>query len=290
MMIQEDMFNPVPDDTKLPEIKDLIAKGAIFFCNSSAGKDSQRMYIYLNELVPHEQLVVVHADLGEVEWPGVIDHINNTIEHDLNVVKANKTFFEMVRSRGMFPSPRWRQCTSDIKRQPLMKFIRNYMKGVDSTIAVNCTGVRAAESNNRAKQAEFEINASETVFKRVKRTVYNWKPIFNLSDDEVYDGIYAAGQRPFWAYGKRGELNERLSCVLCIMGSVKDLRHGARENPELYKKYVELEKEINHTMFMNGKNKLWLEDKVGIKVSDLLPVRKTQNSKPTLGSLKLAVV
>ena len=42
--------------------------------NSSGGKDSQCMTILLSRLVPREQLLVVHAPLGEVEWPGVVRH------------------------------------------------------------------------------------------------------------------------------------------------------------------------------------------------------------------------
>ena len=32
------------------------------------------MYNYLRRLVPFNQIVVVHADLGEIEWEGVKDH------------------------------------------------------------------------------------------------------------------------------------------------------------------------------------------------------------------------
>ena len=33
------------------------------------------MTILLARIVPRDQLVVVHAPLGEVEWPGTIEHI-----------------------------------------------------------------------------------------------------------------------------------------------------------------------------------------------------------------------
>ena len=43
--------------------------------NSSAGKDSQAMLDYVAELADHAKLsrarlIVAHADLGRVEWPG----------------------------------------------------------------------------------------------------------------------------------------------------------------------------------------------------------------------------
>lgn len=261
----------------LDVIRTLIAQGAIFYCSHSGGKDSQAMYSYLKNLVPFNQLVVVHADLGVVEWGGVQGHIEDTIDHRMNVVSAvtkdgqPKTLLSMAKQRGMWPSSAHRQCTSDLKRAPIMKFIRNDIKTRGATIAVNCMGIRAEESSARAKKISFELNKNETVNKRVKRTVYNWMPIFDLSTDEVFDSIYANDQLPFWAYGKRGELNTRLSCVFCIMGSQKDLRHGAVENPDLFKTYVELEKEIGHTLFMKKGKPVPLEEHVGLRVDQLIP-------------------
>ena len=52
------------------------------------------------------QLVVIHADLGRVEWDGVQDHIRRNIDHPLNVVRANKTLLDMVRHRFATKSPR----------------------------------------------------------------------------------------------------------------------------------------------------------------------------------------
>lgn len=244
------------------EIKKLISDGAIFYVSHSGGKDSQAMYSLIKSVVPDKQIVVVHADLGEVEWPGVIDHIINNISHEINVVKASKTFLGMVEKRGMWPSAAYRQCTSDLKRGPIFKFIRNDLKERQATIAINCMGLRAQESSARAKKEPLSYNKQESVNNRVIRHVYNWLPIFHFTTEEVFETIGAAGENPFWGYEK----NERLSCVFCIMGCFNDLRHGAEQNPELYKKYVELEKKIGHTMFVKGKEPISLEDHVGIKV------------------------
>ncbi|MEP2716321.1 hypothetical protein [Pseudophaeobacter sp.] len=78
------------------KIVELTARGAIFYVSHSGGKDSQAMYCAITRLVPHDQIAVVHADLGEVEWEGVQDHIRATISHPLDVVRAGKTFIEMV--------------------------------------------------------------------------------------------------------------------------------------------------------------------------------------------------
>lgn len=244
------------------EINKLIEDGAIFYVSHSGGKDSQAMYNLIREVVPNNQIVVIHSDLGEVEWPGVQDHIRANISHTLNIVRANKTFLEMVEKRGMWPSAAYRQCTSDLKRGPIFKFIRNDLKERGSTIAVNCMGLRAQESNSRAKKTPFIYNKMHSCNKRVIRHVYDWLPIFHFNTEEVFEAIHKAGQKPFWAYEK----NERLSCVFCIMGCVNDLRHGAEQRPDLFKKYVDLEKKIGHTMFLKGKEPISLEAHIGIEV------------------------
>lgn len=57
------------------EVLELIARGALFVVNHSGGKDSQAMYLELRKHVPADQLVIVHADLGAVEWAGAVGHI-----------------------------------------------------------------------------------------------------------------------------------------------------------------------------------------------------------------------
>lgn len=244
------------------EIQEFIKKGAIFYVSHSGGKDSQAMYALIKKLVPSDQIVVVHANLGEVEWPGVLDHIQTNTEHHVNVVQAGKTFLGMVEKRGMFPSSAHRQCTSDLKRGPIFLLIRHDMKRRGATIAINCMGLRAEESSARAKKQPLSFNKMQSC---KGREVWDWLPLFHYSTSEVFAAIADAGQKPFWAYEK----NQRLSCVFCIMGSRNDLRHGAEQNPELFKKYVELEKKINHTMFMKGKNPISLEDHIKEEQSDV---------------------
>ena len=65
---------PVP-----PECGDMIRTGVLVAVNTSGGKDSQAMTILLSRIVPHGQLVAVHAPLGEVEWYGTIEHIQATL-------------------------------------------------------------------------------------------------------------------------------------------------------------------------------------------------------------------
>ena len=226
-----------------------INPNAIYYVSHSGGKDSQAMYAHLSRLVPAEQIVVVHADLGKVEWDGVQDHIRDTIDHDLHVVRAGKTFFDMVRRRAAtrpdapaWPSSQYRQCTSDLKRGPIEKFIRADMKARGVTESVNCMGLRAAESTARAKRPTWRPNKR---LSKAGRTVHDWLPIHDWSDKLVFGQIAAAGQKPFHAYSR----NKRLSCVFCIMACDNDILHGADQRPDLVEEIDQIERDTGSTMF-----------------------------------------
>lgn len=242
------------------QIEHLVQRGALFVINHSAGKDSQAMTIALREVIPASQLLVIHADLGEVEWAGNVEHIRTTIgELPLIVCRnQNKTFLEMVERRGMWPSAGQRQCTSDLKRGPIEREVRRYLKANPQFggLVVNCMGIRAAESPARAKQVPFRRNEGNS---KAGRDWYDWLPIFGLTTDEVFARIAASGQTPHPAYAAG---MTRLSCVFCILASRSDLITAARLNPDLYRRFVAIEKRINHTLSMDGRS---LEDVTGIR-------------------------
>jgi len=239
-------------------VKHQVRMGTIFYVSTSGGKDSQAMTLWLADLVPAEQLVYVHADLGDVEWHGVQDHIRATLpcQARLNVVHAidkhgnEKTLISEVERKAAakpdtvpWPSSAMRWCTSDLKRGPIYKFIRNDMKARGATRSINCMGLRAQESTARAKLEDMKINK---MLSKAGRTVLDFLPIHDWSTAEVFDTIREAGQEAHPAYAGG---NERLSCMFCIMGSPNDLRHAARVNPELAARYIELEERTGHTLF-----------------------------------------
>lgn len=250
-------------------IQDLIARGALFVVNHSGGKDSQVMYLKLRDLVPADQLAIVHADLGEVEWAGAQEHIKATTRGErLEVCRARRTLLEMIEERGMFPSPTLRQCTSDLKRGPIERTVRGITRerraaGVAAWgLVVNCMGMRAQESSSRAKLETFKLNAGNSL---AGREWYDWLPIHDMTTDEVFDGIRAAGQEPHPVYANG---MTRFSCCFCIMASEHDLRTAAKLNPPLYKRYVELERSTGQVMMMPSKTKgrRTLEQITGIAV------------------------
>ena len=228
-----------------PVIAAEIEAGALFAISHSGGKDSQAMTILLREVIPVEQIAVVHAPLGRVEWPGTLRHIERTTEGlPLILARARTDFLAMVRRRGRFPTPGVRQCTSDLKRGPIERELRRYLKANPrfSGRVVSCMGMRADESARRAKQEAVRWNARGSV---AGRHWLDWLPIHHLAETQVFEIIAAACQRPHWVY--RAGMS-RCSCSFCIMASRQDLWTAARLRPALAAEFAALEEEIGHTL------------------------------------------
>lgn len=234
--------------TEAEQIEALRERGALFVVLSSGGKDSQAMFLEVARRVPRSQIIVVHAVLDEVEWDGSEQHIRDTTDGvPLILARPASTFFEMVDRQRRFPSPNNRQCTSDLKRTPNEREIRRYLKAHPEFggLVVVCMGMRAQESSTRAKLATFKRSARGS---KAGREWYEWLPIHGLSEAEVFASIAAAGQKPFWTYaaGMR-----RKSCCFCIMACDSDLRRAAELRPDLYRRYVDKERELNFTLSMS---------------------------------------
>lgn len=245
-------------DREVPQnVKDLVQRGAVFYVNSSAGKDSQAMLHFVMRHVPREQIVIIHAVLPEVEWDGVLEHLEATaMGLPILTCRSRRTLLQMIEERGMFPSPSQRQCTSDLKRGPIERTIRQ----AGRKLIVNCMGMRAEESNSRAKLEAFKFNERNS---KNGREWYDWLPIHAWEVDEVFGLIKAVGQEPHWAYSKG---MSRLSCCFCIMSSRADLTTAAKLNPVLYRRYVELERKTGQVMLMPSKThgRLTLEQVTGV--------------------------
>ncbi|MGU3404879.1 phosphoadenosine phosphosulfate reductase domain-containing protein [Methylobacterium brachiatum] len=262
-----------PENMDLSEtIRVLIDRGALFVGCHSGGKDSQALLCILRSIVPADQLLVLHADLAEVEWKGTLEHAKKDAGNlPFRVCKSEtKTFLSMVEKRGMFPDPQRRQCTSDLKRGPMEKAIRHYLKEPGNEhflrrgLVVNCMGMRAEESASRKKLAPFKLNEKCSV---AGREWYDWLPIHDMKLEQVWRVLREANRDVHFAY-RRGM--SRLSCAFCIMSSEPDLRTAAVHNPELFQKYVELERSQGRSMLMPKKGlPQFLEDVVGMSVDEV---------------------
>lgn len=235
-----------------PQVADLVRRGALVVLNDSGGKDSQAMRILVRAVVPASQIVVLHASLGDVEWPGALEHAQRHAAADglpFVVAKAQRSFFEMVERRFQtrpeapcWPSASIRQCTSDLKRTPLEREIRRILKARGGRLVVNCTGIRAEESHKRRALDPLRVSERNS---RAGRTWLDWLPIHHLTRADVLQTVADAGEQLHPAYAAG---NERLSCMFCIMGSRNDLRNAAIANPGLYRRYLDTEARTGYTM------------------------------------------
>ncbi len=236
------------------EVREEISRGALFTVNHSGGKDSQATLIRVLDVVPRAQVVVVHATLGRSEWPGALetarDHAASAgVPFVVAKSSSRESFLELVDWRAAqhpespaYPSSSCRQCTSDLKRDPIMREALAVAKARGTQRIVTCMGMRAQESPRRARSKRWAL---DTRGSRAGRSWFNWLPVHELKTPEVFGAIRAAGLSPHAAY-EAG--NERLSCVFCILGSRNDARNGALHNPELFAEHVAQERRVGSTM------------------------------------------
>lgn len=258
----------------MPTIQDMVAAGALIVVNVSGGKDGQAMLIHLVERMklPTAQMVCIHADLGECEWENTAEHAKKSADaygipflvcHAVNKDGDRKNLLDYADSRGAFPSKSQRYCTSDWKRGPIRRAINAYREQIDhqSPYVINCMGMRAEESVERAKLEVLEyvkdascptrewpeVASAETRARR--RIFFDWHPIHHYTEDQVFATITAAGQEPHWAYTVAGA--RRLSCLVCIFSSEQDIRAAIThsEKGRAYaRRIIEIEAKHDHTI------------------------------------------
>jgi len=228
----------------------LLRNGASLILSVSGGKDSDAMSHYLMDLRQKEgwsgDVSMVHSDLGtRVEWHQTPDYVRNLAKRKgvpLHVVRwTHGDLIDRIwqryykdPSRPCWPSSKIRYCTSDMKRAPISRWIRNHFPSGNIVCAM---GLRATESNARAKRETFKPREDCTAPTK-GRFVWDWLPIHDWQTDDVWDCIRSHGNvyHEAYTYG-----NQRLSCALCILASINDLINGAVHNPDTYREYCRIE-------------------------------------------------
>lgn len=227
----------------------------VLLVNSSAGKDSQ---VTLDEVVVQaaaagvrDRIVVVHCDLGRVEWTGTRALAELQARHygaRFEVVSRRQgDLLAQVRARRMWPSPKQRYCTSDQKRDQVRRLLTQLTQEVRARVGprrvriLNCMGMRAEESPARAKLMPLELDRRAS---NGRREVWTWLPVHGWTVAQVWDRIRATGVPYHLAY----DLGmPRLSCCFCIFAPKAALVLAGKHNPELLAEYVAVEREIGHT-------------------------------------------
>lgn len=270
-------FAPI---SALDQAEKALDRGAALVVSISGGKDSQAMALALAEL--HRQrgwtgpIVALHADLGRVEWEGdpeIAGFRSAPEQVEKIAADAGLPLYVVHRNDGQDMIDHWearakklagtgkpfwssssaRYCTSDMKRDPMDIWTR----AQGWTEVVVAEGLRAQESEARAKKARWQVRSK---LKTRKRSAWTWRPIF---DWDVLDVWRAMGtswwelrqKQEAWRSGDTSALadwpgapayvlgNSRLSCAMCVLASPTDLVNGARHNPNTWREMRRLERQ-----------------------------------------------
>jgi len=228
--------------TNLPQLQE----AQVIFVSHSGGKDSQAMLAKIVSMNLSAKLVVVHSDLGEMEWEPMHHFIEqNAFGLPVHVVSAKESFFDLCRRTKRLPSGQQQYCTDVLKIIPIGNFIHDYMTKNNLTVAINATGMRAEESKRRALKEPFALSGMTQPRKHPGHTVYDWLPIFDYKTADVWAEIKKAGQVPHSIYFKGFS---RLSCVFCINGRKNEHQKAAELRPELFAKMAALELELGKAL------------------------------------------
>ncbi len=242
--------------------------------SSSGGKDSQAMLDYVTELAlaagVADRIVVIHADLGRVEWEGtgelahaqakhyghrfeLVSRIGREATVSGKTYKAGEKFGDLLdyaERRGAWPDNKNRWCTSEFKRGPILTVYTALAKEWREKTGekrpcriLDCMGLRALESAARSKKVQI-------VERKKSRTqhVVSWLPILRWTEEQVWERIEASGVPYHRAY----DLGmPRLSCAFCIFAPKAALVLAGKHNRELLDAYVAVEAKIDHRFRMD---------------------------------------
>jgi len=238
-----------------PVLDDLLRQHAAVAIGVSGGKDSLVAAIatfdYLDRIGHAGPRLLIHADLGIVEWADSLPVCERLAEHlgvELAVVRreqgglmerwesrwrANVARYEdlsTVTLVSCWSTPAMRFCTSELKTSKIHAALKRGFQGLP---IISVTGVRREESHRRARAEIAERNASNGI--------WTWRPVLNWTDVEVFEALDARGVLLHPAYRQFGL--SRVSCRFCIMSSLADLKAAScqPETHDLYRRMVDLE-------------------------------------------------
>lgn len=234
----------MPEISTSEEVDTLLAGRAPVAIGVSGGKDSTALALaltnYLNSIGhPRADRILVHADLGLIEWPQSIQWCEKLSERtgtELLVVRrtagdmierwekrwANnwQRFADLQTMKLIVPwsSASLRFCTSELKRDPIISALKKRWPG--RSILSAC-GIRADESVRRSKASVSSPQVRMTSVRAGTRGV-DWNPILRWSLKDVQD-LHKHEDFPLHpAYTEFGA--SRVSCSFCVLSTAKDQR------------------------------------------------------------------
>jgi 3'-phosphoadenosine 5'-phosphosulfate sulfotransferase (PAPS reductase)/FAD synthetase len=256
------------------EVEEMLASDSVVAIGVSGGKDSQALAIltaaHLDRIGHRGPRVLVHADLGIVEWKESLPVCERLAAHlgwELLVVKKKvgglmerwerrwasnvQRYAELSCVKLILPwsTPSMRFCTSEHKTDVITGELKKRYPGKE---ILNVVGIRRQESPGRRKQPvakhlkkltrtlRYRLETGGPMIRRPLRGV-TWNAIIELEEEDVFQTIASSGLALHEAYTRYH--TSRVSCVFCILAGVQDLRASAtcEDNHPVYRRMVDLE-------------------------------------------------
>lgn len=255
----------------------LLAKDSPVAIGVSGGKDSCAAALatieHLDAIGHTGERVLIHADLGRVEWADSLPTCERLASHlglELIVVRRAagdmmdrwlkrwsnnvQRYVDLSCVKVILPwsTPRMRFCTSELKSAPMAAAL---VKRFPGQRIVSACGVRREESDDRSHAPTSKAN-NRLTNKTRKTSGVDWNPIAAWTEADVFAFCAARGFTMHEGYTLYGM--SRISCMFCIMANSKDLVASAK-NPahvDTFREMVALE--VRSTFAFQGSR--WLGD------------------------------
>lgn len=212
------------------EIKAKLA-GRRVVASISGGKDSAAMSLYLTELgIEHDR---VFCDTGW-EHELTYEYLKGPLEQKLGPItwlNPKRKMEELILHKGMFPGRLRRFCTQELKVYPLAEYINARM--AEGAEIVNAIGIRAAESEARAKMPEWEWQQNFDC--------EVWRPLLKWTEQQVIDMHKRHDLPPNPLYLKGFS---RVGCFPCIYARKEEIKKVADLAPARIDRIRALETQV----------------------------------------------
>lgn len=181
-----------------------------YVCAFSGGKDSLVLK-YLTDISGVEKLTIFNKT--SVDPKELLDYIKE-YHPDVKWLTPAKTMFKVIEEKG-YPTRLFRHCCEVLKHNAYPENTK-------------LIGIRAAESNSRAKRKNVEVNKNS----KTKKLIIS--PIFYWTDEDVWAFINTLNL----PYCKLYATQKRIGCILCPMQTKKNLEEDIKNYPKFVKAYI----------------------------------------------------
>ena len=240
-----------------PTIADLLRNNVPVSFSTSGDKDSSAMALatsaYLDELGHQGQRLLIHSDLGRLEWRESLPMCHKLADRlglELVVVRrqagdlldrwrnnvARYANLETVRLILPWSTASMLFCRSELKAAIIC---RELVQRFPGEVIISGTGTRREESLTRAC-APISAPQPRLTNATHKTSGHNWHPIadWTLAQVLAYHQLRQFSLHPAYARGM-----SRVSCAYCVLASLADLTTSTTcpDNQDLYRELVSIE-------------------------------------------------